>query len=337
MDWFETLTGFKEVDYDSTRQRLRVDGERLYSSVNSKHWSIGRLETPLLADLRARACAAASPMSGALNVTAMASDAQQLHGRSSSCGALFQVASQFNLLEMTHYTITPEMGVTRYEHDPTQGPACAIAAGAATLYRNYFAPVGQTGSQQGQTEHQQINTLADLSAALGEGSMTMRNGYALCTDAQLQQINQQLVNLDEAGRQTLRDKLRIGLHWDVEVTTAGEGQGQLVGQAFCSALPVAYNKGPTARWEPLAKLVLEAAYEATLWAAVINAQRGASKDVYLTQLGGGAFGNETDWIVQAMTRALDCVAQYDLNVYLVSYRHIPRSFHDLEYRYARNR
>lgn len=334
MDWFQTLTGFKEDGYDNTRQKLRVDGERLHSTVNGKHWAIGRLETPSLAELRTQASKAVRPSSGTLKVTAMASDAKELHTRASSCGALFQVASQFNLLEMTNYDITPEMGVTRYERDFTQGPACAVAAGAATLYRNYFAPVGQEGLQQGQTKHQQINTLADLSAALGTGLIEMRNGYALCSDAQLQQINRQLTALDEAERHALRDTLRIGLHWDVEVTTPGEGQGQLVSQAFCSALPVAYNRGLSASWEPLSRLVLEAAYEATLWAAVINAQRGASKDVYLTQLGGGAFGNDSDWIMQAMTRALDCVAQHDLNVYLVSYRDIPRAFHDLEHRYA---
>ena len=45
------------------------------------------------------------------------------------------MASQFNLLEMTGPEITPEDGVTRYAHDRTQGPACAIAAGAATVYR----------------------------------------------------------------------------------------------------------------------------------------------------------------------------------------------------------
>ena len=47
-------------------------------------------------------------------------------------GALFQVASQFNALEMISPTVTPEEGATRYEHDRTQGPACAMAAGAAT-------------------------------------------------------------------------------------------------------------------------------------------------------------------------------------------------------------
>jgi hypothetical protein len=48
-------------------------------------------------------------------------------------------------------------------------------------------------------------------------------------------------------------------------------------------------------WEGFATFVLEAAYKATMWAAVLNAQRGASN-----LLGGGAFGNESDWIIGAM-------------------------------------
>jgi hypothetical protein len=39
-------------------------------------------------------------------------------------------------------------------------------------------------------------------------------------------------------------------------------------------------------------LVLEAAYEATPWAAVFNARRGASTIVLLTRPGDGAFGND---------------------------------------------
>src|SRR5437667_12141333 len=80
-------------------------------------------------------------------------------------GALFQAASQFNLLEMVSPTVTPEHGVTRYQHDRTQGPACAIAAGAATIYRNYFAPVG---GGYGQTAERQFDGLADLGDALGK-------------------------------------------------------------------------------------------------------------------------------------------------------------------------
>ena len=52
-----------------------------------------------------------------------------MHGLPENRGALFQVASQFNMLEMVGPRVTPEEGVTRYEHDRTQGPACAMAAG----------------------------------------------------------------------------------------------------------------------------------------------------------------------------------------------------------------
>jgi hypothetical protein len=44
----------------------------------------------------------------------------------------------------------------------------------------------------------------------------------------------------------------------------------VVSQALCSALPVAYGDLPARHWRPFAKLVLEAAYEATLLAGVLN-------------------------------------------------------------------
>jgi hypothetical protein len=48
-------------------------------------------------------------------------------------GSLFQVASQFNVLEMVSPDVGPEAGVTIYENDHTQGPACAIACPAGTV------------------------------------------------------------------------------------------------------------------------------------------------------------------------------------------------------------
>ena len=52
-------------------------------------------------------------------------------------------------------------------------------------------------------------------------------------------------------------------------------------------------------------MILEAVYEATMWAAALNAQRGASNVVFLTLLGGGAFGNQSSWIHAAIRRALN--------------------------------
>lgn len=65
--------------------------------------------------------------------------------------------------------------------------------------------------------------------------------------------------------------------------------------------------------------MLDAAYEATLWAAVVNAQRGASRTVLLTLLGGGAFGNDPAWILAAMGRAIEQLEAHGLDIVLVSY------------------
>ena len=67
--------------------------------------------------------------------------------------SVVQVASQFNCLEFMGPDVTPEDGITGYFRDRTQGPACSIACGAATAFRNYFAPVRKrNGSVQiGQT------------------------------------------------------------------------------------------------------------------------------------------------------------------------------------------
>ena len=112
------------------------------------------------------------------------------------------------------------------------------------------------------------------------------------------------------------------MHRDVEVTEAAGPDRPRVSQSFCSALPVAYSRVPPAYWQPFASLVLEAAYEATMWATVLNAQRGASNVVFLTLLGGGAFGNQSSWIHAAMRRALEMMQPFQpfaLDVRLVSY------------------
>jgi hypothetical protein len=322
MDWFETLTGFRETDYDGTRAKLKVEGSRLRSRVNGKDYGIGDLELVPLQSLR-ESVKSASGLPGRLKVSVVTGDVRQMHRSPENTGALFQVASQFNLLEMVSPTVTPEQGVARYQNDHTQGPACAIAAGAATIYRNYFVPVN---GSHGQTTERQLDGLADvggtLAAALNQPVKSlweMKNGYALCTRAGLDSIADHLGSLQPEQLDILRGKLCVGLHRDVEVTdTEGERQ-PMVSQIFCSALPVAYTRVPPAHWEAFASLVLEAAYEATMSAALLNAKRGASNVVLLTQLGGGAFGNHDDWIHAAMRRSLETMWEFDLDVKLVSY------------------
>jgi hypothetical protein len=322
MDWFERLTGFPERGWEETRAKLEVDGEVLRSCVSGAKWGVGALELVSLAELRGRAATAKGPI-GRLRVSEIAGDAGELHGRGENARGLFQVASQFNLLEMTGPGISPEVGVTGYAHDHTQGPACAIAAGAATIYRNYFAPVaGATG----QRADRQIDTLADLGVALAAGTglpitrlWTMRNGYCLPSEEGLAAIRKHLIRLGPEAFDRLRGLLRIGVHWDVEVTASRSTQPHTVSQAFCSALPLGYcGKLPTGAWAPFASLVLEAAYEATLLTAALNARRGASNVVFLTRLGGGVFGNPSSWIDAAIDRALSLASDLPLDVRLVT-------------------
>jgi hypothetical protein len=322
MDWFERLTGFREAGYESTRQQLEVVGRQLRSRVNGQSYGIGEFEPVSLETLRQRV-PLGRPLPGRLKVSVVQGDVRELHRSPEYCGALFQVASQFNMLEMVGPNLTPEDGVTRYEHDRTQGPACAISAGAATIFRNYFVPVG---NQCGQTKTRQLNGLSDLAVALTkslgipvEALWSMRNGYALCTREGLDAISGLLTSLSSDETDMLRGKLRIGVHWDVEVTSAPGANRPSVSQAFCSALPISYSSVPHRHWPAFASLVLEAAYEATMWAGVHNAQRGVSNIVLLTRLGGGAFGNDDQWIDAAMRRALQRATTFNLDVTIVSY------------------
>ena len=316
-NWFETLFGFSERSYDETRKKLEVVGTTLRSRVNQRSYEIGELRTPSLRELRDEAASVVDELRGRLRISNTSGDVRSLHRRSAHRNALFQVASQFNLLEMVGPDVSPEDGVTRYVNDHTQGPACALAAGAATVYRNYFVPVD---GQNGQTRDRQIDCLRDLGSKLGNEShdlWTMRNGYALCTERGLATIAQKLGALDAHGIDALRDVIRIGIHRGVQVTDVEDAQ--LVSQAFCSALPVSYSNIPSERWKSFAVLVLEGAYEATLWAAVVNARHSGSNVLFLTRLGGGAFGNEPQWIHDAMRRALTKVVDVSLDVRVVSY------------------
>lgn len=322
MDWFEKLTGFREIDYEETRALLEVEGGILRSRVNGTRYGIGALELVSLRTLREKAKSSGG-LPGRIKTRVVTGDVRRMHQTPENAGALFQVASQFNLLEMVSPAVTPEHGVTRYQSDRTQGPACAIAAGAATIYRNYFVPI--EGSH-GQTARRQLDGLADLGLALSSGLntpigelWTMQNGYALATKAGLDAIGGYLETLTPGAIDILRGKLCVGIHRDVEVTEAAGPDRPRVSQAFCSALPVAYSRIPPAHWHPFASLVLEAAYEATMWATLLNAQRGASNVVFLTLLGGGAFGNDTSWIQAAMRRALEMMRPFSLEVRFVSY------------------
>ncbi len=307
MTWFAELMGFAEQSPEDVRAKITLDGAHLVSGANGRRVRWGRLAIPSLGELREAIGSGADdrPLS---TVDEVVGDVGALHRDPANAGALFQAASQFNLLEMTSPHVTPERGVGIYEHDDTQGPACAIACGGGTIYRNYFVPF--PSGEVGQSAERQINCLAELEAELGgSGLLQVQNGYALPTQATLEDVNARLSRASDGERDRLRSLLRIGVQHDVEVL----GSEHAVTQVYGAALPVAYGEQPASTWEPLARLVLEASYEATLLAA----RASGIKRVFLTLLGGGVFGNEHEWIRDAVLWALERVT--GLEVHIVSY------------------
>lgn len=316
MTWFEELTGIEEESAEQVRRELSVEGDQIVCP-NGKRFAFGRMEMPRLSELQIAAAALENQPSPS-TIREQVGDVRQLHADPANTNALFQVASQFNLLEMTDPSVMPERGVGIYENDPTQGPACAIACGAGTIYRNYFAPVGD---RIGQSADHQIDCSADLRRKLDNPNAQlwqMQNGYLFPTDDGLRRITDRLQSASELELDALRGALRIGLQWQADVTLPGAEHR--VSQAYCSALPVAYGRQRTELWTDFAKLILDAAYEATLLAAVINASRTGVNVVYLTMLGGGVFGNDDEWIISAIERAFFKTKSHGLDVQIVSYR-----------------
>ena len=327
--WLKKLLGFEESK-EAIYKNITIKDGKLKSLVNGKEYHYGKLEIPSLKELR-REVKNSNAKKGELKLQAIKSNVKSLHLDKHNANVLFQVASQFNLLEMIGADITPEMGIERYENDHTQGPICAICAGAGTIYRNYFV---ELDGQVGQSAEKQIDCLADIGEALGNENNSlweMRNGYALLKEEGLYAINHKLEEMSEDEVDRLREKLRIGLMWDTQVTL--NRCKHRVSQAYCSALPISYVGLYSELWKPFASLVLEASYEATICAGILN----EDNRVYLTLVGGGAFGNDLEWICSAIERAVLKYREYELDVKIVNYRAISDEVLELVEKYIKDR
>lgn len=369
-EWFKTLFGFlEEGSYESVQCKFDVNFEdgKLRSLVNDKVYQVGKFTTPSLSDLRALGrTSIATSISGMVQFSydhVVQGDVLLEHAKFP--GAVFQAASQFNCLEFSNWKVTPDHGISGYSTDPTQGPACALACAAGTVVRNFFADVqthaankataAKTSGSLGQRKDSQINTLDALEVALNnnqEAYFSIHNGYTFSQGAE---PLARLSAVIEASKQNppgglaydeLLSRVKIGLHEDVGVTFRNRfeivdiWEGLTVTQAYCSAVSCAYSGISSAHWASLARLVLDAAYEATLWAGVLNALRitpqggetgsfpapsqAYKHDVFLSFIGGGVFGNEPEWIGEAIGRALAIMHHHKapIRVHIAHFRQI---------------
>jgi hypothetical protein len=340
--WFEDATGFKEPKSFPAVRASFVPGAvepspaftppgvqgpaHVLRTRDGRALHVGPFEDPPVAELRARVvaqAAATAPRYGP-SFKNVVGESFSLHTSEAGAGAVFMVASQFNCLEMVGPDVRPEDGVTRYYQDHTQGPACALACPAATVWRNYFwAGRGQAGGSQAQ-----LDTARGAAEVVGNARADywrMSNGYLMPgRSSGIAELGERL-RADAALTDRTRDAFRCGIHWEAETAPASgtHRAPHRLTQVFCSAVPMAYAKGVKVdAWAPIARLALEAAYEATLLAGgALALHRGKRVTVFLSCIGGGAFGNPSLWVHTALERALGIAArlQLPIDVRLVHY------------------
>ena len=97
--WFEELTGFSEESPPQVRENITVDGTVMTSHVNGAVFNCGELETPSLAELR-RLVQSNDSKPSRISVREVMGNVQTLLADKGNAGTMFQVASQFNLLEI---------------------------------------------------------------------------------------------------------------------------------------------------------------------------------------------------------------------------------------------
>ncbi|EGD83102.1 hypothetical protein PTSG_12068 [Salpingoeca rosetta] len=356
--WFAALFGKTERGgYAAVKEAFHFDAVRqVLVAPNQEEFDVGVFSRPSVQELRDRV--AQLPRRAKRNSTSShrrrnvtvkhiaTPDVMELHGEIECEKALFQAASQMNCLEMVSSGVTPEQGVTGYVYDRTQGPACALVSPAATMYRNYYVPVRLSDGQvqEGQTEEHQLNNLEDFEAVIGNDEhkyFDVINGYVMSTNQQLLRLKERLDGDADLCNQLI-STIRIGLHEDVPVLLSArdscnfrvEHEPHTVTQAYCSALSIAYNYAISHEtWEPFESIVLQGMYEATILAGILNAARHnnehGSKRVFLTLIGGGAYGNDTASIVRAAARAIALHQDFDIEVYVVHYLGVSESIRAL--------
>ena len=74
MDWFERITGFKELGYAETKAALSVVDGKLRSRHSERESVVGELETPSLSELRERAAPIIAEGNGELRVSSLQGD-----------------------------------------------------------------------------------------------------------------------------------------------------------------------------------------------------------------------------------------------------------------------
>lgn len=283
-------------------------------------------------------------------------DIGSLQANADNKRALFQVASNFNALEGDG---NPQSGIMSYLSPAlyVQGEAAALSAMPGLMYRMYFIAQSEriftknentinttptVSVQFGQLERQ-INFLQTFDGETAPVPyITVTNGYI--------DLSHVAFGWQGAGKMTDKmlknytDAIQVGVHKNIQVISGLGPQknelpiykaikitndDQIIHQVFTATANLAGRNQNT--FERLARMLLNAAYQGTLYAA----SKVQTNKVFLTLIGGGVFNNKLSWIIDALEQAVKRVSNKKLTITLVIYH--SQSYNKTEWNDAENR
>lgn len=226
-----------------------------------------------------------------------------------NCNSVFQIASNFNAVEAINETAAPDRsGFTEmYFLDRTQGPAASISAGAGAIARVHapFYNAKKPHTTWCQTVTRQVNFVGDKKLAK---HFPITNGYVIYTGNE-----PKFPKEDSKKWKKLLSSYLIAYHRGQQVTFGHRTElnyevcpnpDQTVDQVCCAAVNM--SQGRSGQQNKIhdpnrikMRFILQAVYNSTYMSAIYNGR----EKLFLTLVGGGAFGNEIEEILLAIQKA----------------------------------
>jgi hypothetical protein len=322
-NWFRVLFGFEET-VEAVKRNFLVrpfsDHVTLKSKVNGETYNAGRFTVRNILSFEVLTPVGGGRVhmvrgNGRRSSKLYLIDVLESQSYDDFDGATFLAASNFNCLEFAGPGQTAAQGVTCYIHDWTQGPFCALATGAAVVYRNYFIEHGN--GAVGQID-EEIHLLKDTPL-----DKCVRHGYPEPTPQDLQTIlNHEWDNPNQ---------FYVGVHENCQVTTKRDSgsmdmftrapPGRIAHHVYAAAFNFAGSMPKCPQTLEIGKKMLMAEYRATVLAAWELSRkypgRKGSNKLLLTVLGGGVFANPRQMICEAIISCKDVIVQSGLEVFIV--------------------
>lgn len=338
-DWFSHLLGYTEDVYKQhigeTLEQWSCDrfGHMILHSKTGENYSAGRYSVmslkQLQKDFRYENSKSKVPITFFLRTDAESEHIVDVMSAITDIywnDGVIQVASNMSGIEQTseHVDLKESDFITNYIYDRTQGPRASIAAGPSAISRFFFGEMDDKKiklfnryKEEPMSNKNSMNTaIANMSQIFDQSNFLknkslvpyfpVKNGYVIYSE------NEHMpafpTNLLE--QELLSSNVCVGIHTDCQLTympsdgtefTTCSHTKQKVTQVLCAAVNM--RQGTSGQRnasyddaEQKARFILKAMYEGVY----LTAMNLKKKKVMLTLLGGGVFGNNLEWVYDAI-------------------------------------